>query len=364
MIIIYLGRRGGGSQLLMSTLLELEISKYVSQVWVSKSNEDLDYLKSREYPLRIFNIIHSYRSLIRPFTFFRFLVTLIKLSWSTLKSKDKMFVQIMPSPVDVVIDAVARIRNKYVVRVIHDFKNHPGEKWPTRRAVKVRARLATHVVVFSKYVLGNLSNMKEKKSFVTNLPSTLVIHGDIGKEVSILGRSLMDSLLPIVLVIGRVHSYKGHKFVDELSNEFSQTCSFIIAGEGTRDSLESDNRVLINKWLSDAEFDYLIDISRIVLFPYTEASQSGTIPLARAKEKFIICSDVGGLSEQVDGYQDSIVLEKIDLATIEAGVRTALSQISKGSSGKSELPSSPKSPHANSHPNLSEVLLKISNFEE
>ena len=364
MIIIYLGRRGGGSQLLISTLLQLENSKHVSQVWVSESNEDLDYLKLKNYPLRIFNISHSYRSLIRPFTLFRFLVILIELFWSTSISKNKIFVQIMPSPLDIVIDLAARLRNKYVVRVIHDFKNHPGEKWPTERAIEIRARFATHIVVFSKYVLENLSNIEKKSSFVTNLPSRLVVHGDIGEDVSILGRRLLDFSLPVVLVIGRGHSYKGHKFLDELSKELSQTCIFVIAGEGIGDSLESDCMVLINKWLSDAEFDYLLDISQIALFPYTEASQSGTIPLALAKGKFIICSDKGGLPEQVDGYQDAIVLKKIDLVTIEAGVRTALSQISIGSAGKSESFGSPKSPHANSHPNLSEVLLKISNFEE
>ena len=364
MIIIYLGRRGGGSQLLMSALLGLEDSKCVSQVWISESNEDLDYLKSRNYNLRIFSVAHSFRSLISPFVLFRFVVTLFELLWFTSISSSKIFVQIMPSPLDIVIDVAARLRNRYVVRVIHDFKNHPGEKWPTESAIEIRARFATHIVVFSKYVLENLSNIEKKISFVTNLPSTLVIHGDVGEEVSIFGRRLLDSSLPVVLVIGRAHSYKGHKFLDKLSKELSQTCIFVIAGEGIQDSLESDNMVLINKWLSDAEFDHLLDISQIVLFPYTEASQSGTIPLARAKGKFIICSDKGGLPEQVDGYQDAIVLKKIDLVSIEAGVRTALSQISKGTSGKSESFGSLKSPHTYSHPNLYEVLLKICNFEE
>jgi len=364
MIIIYLGRRGGGSQLLMSALLGLEDSKCVSQIWISESNEDLDYLKSRNYNLRIFSVAHSLGLLISPFVLFRFLVTLIELFWSTSISKDKIFVHLMPSPLDIVIDLAARLRNKYVVRVIHDFKNHPGEKWPTERAIEIRARFATRIVVFSKYVLENLSNIEKKSSFVSNLPSKLVVHGDVGEDVSILSRRLLDSSLPVVLVIGRGLSYKGHKYLDELSKELSQTCVFVIAGEGIGDSLESDSMILINKWLSDAEFDYLLDISQIALFPYTEASQSGTIPLARAKGKFIICSDRGGLPEQVDGYQDAIVLKKIDLVTIEAGVRTALSQISKGSAGKSESSSSPKSQHANSNLNLSEVLLKISNFEE
>jgi glycosyltransferase involved in cell wall biosynthesis len=75
----------------------------------------------------------------------------------------------------------------------------------------------------------------------------------------------------------------------------------VIAGEGTLpDGLEGVET--INRWLTEIEIRDLISQADVVIFPYTEASQSGVIPSAIALGKRLIVSEVGGLTEQIKNY--------------------------------------------------------------
>jgi glycosyltransferase involved in cell wall biosynthesis len=364
MIIVYLGRRGGGSQLLMSTLLRLENSNCVREVWISASNEDLLYLQKMNYPINTFKITHELSSLKRITSAVNLIFTPLNLVWKTLITDSNTIVHIMPSPLDLVIDLAARIRKKRVVRIIHDFKSHQGENWPTSGAIRIRLWCATHVITFSKFVLNNLPKIKMKISTVANLPSQYIAHGEIGQDVIDCCTIAAENRLPIVLVIGRGQTYKGLDYLGPLSLELENHCSFLVAGRSPKISHDSVKIIVMDKWLSSAEFEYLIDASQVLLFPYIEASQSGTIPSARAKGKFIVCTNVGGLPEQVKGYPDSIVIMNPDLNAMTEALKTALIQLRSRDLSISTEPSSLKSTSDIVMDELSEVILAISNNEE
>ena len=361
MIIVYLGRRGGGSQLLMSTLLNMERNSSVLEIWVSSRNEDIEYLKSRNYPVRIFEVPHNLIAVPRLFDALELVSTLSKLFWFSMISNTKIFVHVMPSPLDLIIDIAAKMSRKSVVRVVHDFTNHVGENWPTNRAIRIRLKFATHIVTFSKYVLTNLANIRDKNIRMASLPNQLVIHGDIDQGVIDASRQIIDQPLPRVLVIGRAHAYKGHQLLPDLSKKFGQKCTFLIAGSGIQRDFDSDNVYIIDKWLTDAEFNYLLDISEILLFSYTEASQSGIIPIARAKGKFIVCTNVGGLAEQVEGYQDAIIVAKSDVEELAAGLENALSRLNSSNPPALVPQKTHETLQTITSPELFNVLLTFSN---
>ena len=59
---------------------------------------------------------------------------------------------------------------------------------------------------------------------------------------------------------------------------------------------------MINRWLSNIEFMEIISKTNIVFFPYSEASQSGNIPIAIAEKKIIVTTLQPGLVEQLSNY--------------------------------------------------------------
>jgi glycosyltransferase involved in cell wall biosynthesis len=99
--------------------------------------------------------------------------------------------------------------------------------------------------------------------------------------------------------------------------------------------------------LTDAEFIYLIQTADILLFPYIEASQSGTIPIAIAEGKVIVTSDVGGLPEQVKNYSSAYVYRSEESESFIGAINRALTQ------GKSEKSSKNETSNNNSSGNKS-----------
>jgi glycosyltransferase involved in cell wall biosynthesis len=105
-----------------------------------------------------------------------------------------------------------------------------------------------------------------------------------------------------------MHEYKGINFISSVS-EFAKKTDFILAGSGTTSHKIPEAVTRISKWLSDSEFQDLLSMADVIVFPYLESSQSGTIPLAMNDGKIILVADVGGLPEQIRGYSKGFIFE-------------------------------------------------------
>lgn len=111
------------------------------------------------------------------------------------------------------------------------------------------------------------------------------------------------------LFFGRITPYKGLEVLAEaykkLSNEFDNI-SLTIVGSGDFSHYENayyglKNIKIINRWIRDEEVYGFFENSKVItVVPYTEATQSGVIPIAMACESYVICSNTGGLAEQVE----------------------------------------------------------------
>jgi hypothetical protein len=111
-----------------------------------------------------------------------------------------------------------------------------------------------------------------------------------------------SSELPKVLLIGRQRKYKDTAAFLRLAKDFQDSALFVIAGEGLIQQGDESKIVVINRWLSNKEFMEIISKTNIVFFPYSEASQSGNIPIAIAEKKIIVSTLQPGLVEQLSNY--------------------------------------------------------------
>ena len=137
-----------------------------------------------------------------------------------------------------------------------------------------------------------------------------------------------------ILFFGRIEPYKGLdlllKAMSEVFLEFPDW-KLILAGAGDlsryRSYLNSSQIEVINRYISDEDVAGLMLRSRFVVLPYTEATQSGVVPIAYAFGRPVIATNVGSLSEMVlDGKTGLIVSPADPVALASAIKRLTLDQ--------------------------------------
>jgi glycosyltransferase involved in cell wall biosynthesis len=290
--IAYLGKRGGGLHLLRQTEQILTTTEYSLISIVSKDeNSSIDNRKIFSTPSpTLIGIWHLFTFPVLSFMYF----------FRNRKCLPMALVQIMPSPMDYWLDVWCHLFRIKVFRVIHDFEPHPGEMWPTKKAIRIRVNRATQMFVFSRYVSENLQKSYSKVAIQCKLPEEIAWEGVVSEEL----RKKVEGLSrPIVLFIGRIKKYKGLDFFLDAMEGYSKfDFSILIAGSGTVKPRVQEKISYWNHWLSEAEIDFLLTEADVVVFPYIEASQSGIMPLAIMKNKVILSSEVGALKEQLEGY--------------------------------------------------------------
>lgn len=122
-----------------------------------------------------------------------------------------------------------------------------------------------------------------------------------------------------VLFFGRISDYKGLKYLLQAILQIQTTSkdiSICIAGSGDLSVYlplieQVGNCKMINKYISSSDLVGLIMGSKMVVCPYTDATQSGVIMTAFAFNKPVIASAVGGFPEIiVDGKTGFLVKPK------------------------------------------------------
>jgi alpha-maltose-1-phosphate synthase len=121
----------------------------------------------------------------------------------------------------------------------------------------------------------------------------------------------------MILFFGRVWAYKGLEYFIEAANIVcvqNKKATFYIVGVGEDmhkyvSMIKYPERfVLVNRRVSLDEAGQYFQKSAVVILPYTEATQSGVIPVAYAYSRPVIATNVGGLPEVVlDGKTGFIV---------------------------------------------------------
>lgn len=226
--------------------------------------------------------------------------------------------------------------------IIHDVNPHPSNMGLRKRIThyvstamrRIGLNTTDKVVLLSKNsynrFLNRYPNIKEKALIYTlgaHIPYT---GGFINKPIEL----SEDYRKGFALFFGRIDKYKG---VDRLVRTFKEITEnkteeipLIIAGKGILDDiskeiiLKGESILLLNRFINDAEMIWLFKNCKFVVLPYTEASQSGILPIAYAFGKPVIASNIQGLCENVDHGKTGLLVNN------DAELKDALSMYLKG----------------------------------
>lgn len=189
-----------------------------------------------------------------------------------------------------------KLFNKKVVFVVHDGVLHKGEKnFITQGLNNYRLKKADKTIFLSEHTK---KNVEKKLNIKTN--SIIVSHPIISnKHIKIKNR---DTTTNNFLFLGRIDKYKGVELLIESAlGVINNIDKLVIAGKSNYSFKppKNDKIEIRNKYLTDKEIATLLNWADILVLPYKEATQSGVIALGVYSELPMICTNVGGLPEQL-----------------------------------------------------------------
>jgi glycosyltransferase involved in cell wall biosynthesis len=197
-----------------------------------------------------------------------------------------------------------------ITRVLHDLRRHPGDFWPTKRAIKGMLE-ADKLIALSDFVFKQIEH---KHKYLSSLSRRLD---------SVTTSKVFPIPQNYILIVGRFKKYKNIKKVQKALINFPNV-TFLCAGVGSKVFLNHSNTFVINRWLSDGELEFLIMQSRGLIAVYSEASQSGIVDQALYWRKPVLVSDKGALPEQVTGSNAGIVCNPESITEIVEGISKLL----------------------------------------
>jgi glycosyltransferase involved in cell wall biosynthesis len=231
----------------------------------------------------------------------------------------KSAIFIMSSPWDIFLGRRLENIGVHVVRIIHDANPHPGEKFPPKFWIRLLTKDCSRIVTLSNYVANQLTTnygVIPDKVTVCSFPkpriaSTYVKNGSSSKKI---------------LLIGRGKRYQGQNLLEQAWNLLDKSDKkLVIAGKGFKPNSKHLDIEYKNWWMTGEELLSEIASSDLVVFPYTEASQSGTIPICIELGVPVLVTPVGGLAEQIAKEKNGIVAANLSPLGFANAIETALS---------------------------------------
>jgi glycosyltransferase involved in cell wall biosynthesis len=209
--------------------------------------------------------------------------------------------------------ALPLLRSYPVVITIHDPRHHAGDLESRRTPqwlMDFGYRRASRVIVLGEALKQQVSALFD----IAAVKVHVIPHVAIGSETAPLATKDDGR---IILFFGRIWDYKGLKYLIEAEPLISRAIPdvrIVIAGEG--DDFESYRRLMArpdrfevhNRFITTSHRDELFREASVVALPYTEATQSGVIPVAYSFAKPVVATRVGALAEAVeDGITGRLV---------------------------------------------------------
>jgi alpha-maltose-1-phosphate synthase len=206
------------------------------------------------------------------------------------------------------------LSRKYPVIVTeHDPKLHDGEMILIRILFKF-SRFITRNVSKAIIVHGKLlQNFLHKQGVPLNRIH-IVPHGDFSYFTKWSDPTIKEEL--VLLYFGLISEYKGIEYLilasPKIITQFPEV-KIIIAGQGDFSPYRKlitiqDNFEIQNTYIPDEKVARLFQRAAVVVLPYTDASQSGVIPIAYSFKKPVIATNVGSLPEVIDDGKTGFII--------------------------------------------------------
>lgn len=207
-----------------------------------------------------------------------------------------------------------------LVITIHDPKYHSGDRESKKTpqwVMDLGFRQADHVIVHGEKLantVGHLFGIESNR--IHSIPH--VAMGNMSDQGQ-LNSVQTDSNL--ILFFGRIWDYKGLKYLIEaepiITREFPNA-KIMIAGEGDdfqkyrSQMVNPDSFIVHNSWISDDQRAEFFSQAGVVVLPYTDATQSGVVPVAYNFRKPVVATDVGALSDCVSHGKTGLLVPPKD----------------------------------------------------
>lgn len=190
------------------------------------------------------------------------------------------------------------------IKTIHDVIPHKGEdSFILKLYHRFSYRNADRYVILSKLFIEHLKNEGIALQNIIVIPHA---NFDYYNAPAVLPKFVYHNR---ILFFGRIVSYKGLDVLLKAMNivlQSNPTLELVIAGDGNTKEYEKDFRELKYNLdlklyrIPNEEVANILSKVDFVVLPYTDASQSGVIPLSYSFGKPVIASSIGGIPEQVD----------------------------------------------------------------
>ncbi len=132
-----------------------------------------------------------------------------------------------------------------------------------------------------------------------------------------------------VLFFGRIWEYKGLEYLIRAEPILAKRVPdyrIVIAGEGEdfakyQAMINGNDRFMVhNTWIDDERRADFFRQATVVVLPYTEATQSGVVPVAYAFGKPVVATRVGALPECIDDGVTGLLVPPRDVEALAAAI--------------------------------------------
>jgi len=216
-----------------------------------------------------------------------------------------------------------KLKRKPIFWTMHDVDFRPSNPGIRGKLESLQVSILCQNHILRKYVnviIVHGSNLRDKliskgvdKSKVYVLP-----HFDYRYLLGVKQYSYNEK--EYVLLFGKIKPYKGIdiflKALHIVRKKLKNNLKVIIAGKGDMSFLNSffsiDDKEyirILNRYIPDSEISMLLRNAKFLVLPYTDASQSGVIPLAYTFSKPVVVSNAGSIAEYVDDGITGLIFE-------------------------------------------------------
>ncbi len=220
---------------------------------------------------------------------------------------------------------------KTTVYTIHDLENHSGE-----RAKNILARKFNQLIIKSRkhVVIQNKSDYEHVKKLYQQ--RTDYLHFIPFGKLEIYKQYLLektDAPACDILFFGRISPYKGIEFLIEagrhLKRDFPDIHT-IIAGGGNfyfdiSQAQEDPAFTIINRFMASNELVGLINNCKMVVCPYTDATQSGVAMTAFVFNKPVIATNTGGFADIISDGVNGFLVPPRDVEALYEKIKLMMS---------------------------------------
>jgi glycosyltransferase involved in cell wall biosynthesis len=312
--VVYLGRRGGGAKITKMISEDLQSSSVFSlaRICIRKDNEIVaEYDQSK-----VATLFNGLASITTPLKIIQYAFAPKKLLVDVGLSANGFCLVPMMSPLGLILESLLKFRGIKVIRLLHDFEKHPGDKWPPNFLIR-------HILKSSKFVIA-LSDDVANKIKTINSKIRLSVYPHPVFDFAISETDVTNSNR-YILFVGRIREYKGiENLIAAFENLDAKDVKLIIAGEGKLKARANQRVDVIDRWLEENEIASLVKNSEVVVFPYIEASQSGLLPYCVSENKKVVVTPLPGLLEQIDSYKNAYVTKDFDVDSLNYALEAAI----------------------------------------